>query len=199
MKASLHSAHERLLQLQTVSASSEEEEEDSHGIMALLAKATPNEHTPSQSTSQAEHGESERGREGRNLAAHRTEASHADHMTTSTPSRTGSQLPHSQPRFNTTTLKPPNSSVGMIGYESLVRYPQLIQLCETLLRKYEGVISNLETLTSDLGKRRRILEQFWNAATSLQTWIKSIDETELKNDGTSDKEVSNFLNPPCIS
>ena len=87
-----------------------------------------------------------------------------------------------------TTLKPhgSGSNVGMIGYESLVRYPQLIELAQTLLRKLGEVLSNIDSLRTDLEKRRKVLEVFWNEANALKAWLKTAKDQKK---ATLDNEV----------
>ena len=96
------------------------------------------------------------------------------------PTKTGSQPSHQQ-------SSTPGSSVGMIGYESLVRFPQLVELCQTLLKKLEESLSKLETLQSDLDKRRQLLEAFRNEADNLQSWLNGAKDQKK---GTLDTEVA---------
>ena len=142
------SANDRLLKLQSMASSSEEEEnedvEHSHGIMTLFSR------TNGQQASTA---------------------------------KTGSQPQQS----STNALKPPGSSVGMIGCESLVRFPQLVELCQSLLKKLEHCLTNLETLRSDLDKRKRLLEAFQNEAANLQSWLNGAKDQKK---GTLDTEVA---------
>ena len=159
MKASLLSAHERLRKLQSLATCSEEEVEE-------------------EEEEEEEHSHGIMGllsNEGRPAGA-------------ALVNKTSPQLVHTCTQSGTTTLKPhgSGSNVGMIGYESLVRYPQLIELAQTLLRKLGEVLSNIDSLRTDLEKRRKVLEVFWNEANALKAWLKTAKDQKK---ATLDNEV----------
>lgn len=144
LTSSLQTACERLVQLQSVPEDSDDEDMRDHSHGMIQLLAKSNQQ-PSRN--------------------YQNVPSRSDNVAVNGEASQGSP--------QTSTLPPSKSAVGVVGYESLVRYPQLIQLCKTLMKKLEEIDSKLEVVGSDLDKRRSILEQFWTGITALSTWIST--------------------------